>query len=137
MANTTSETGSVTSSRGVGMTTSFGLNAWAVKVSAGASSPQSRAGNKTSKTAMEAAPQVDIALLAFPEMSASSLFGMYDLFWGAERDWGLVVDGKPRPNPLHARIVSVTAGPFEMLNGVRVTPEGALDGPAPHVVCVP
>jgi transcriptional regulator GlxA family with amidase domain len=86
---------------------------------------------------MEVAPQVDIALLAFPEMSASSLFGMYDLFWGAERDWGLVVDGAPRPNPLHARIVSVTAEPFEMLNGVRVTPEGTLDGPAPHVVCVP
>ena len=37
---------------------------------------------------------VDVAILAFPETTASVTYGMYDLFMAVGRDWG--VDGQKR-----------------------------------------
>ena len=42
---------------------------------------------------------VEIAVLAFPEATASVVFGMYDLFVSAGRDWGMIVEGRPGGMP--------------------------------------
>ncbi len=83
-------------------------------------------------------PPVDIAVLAFPEATASVIFGMYDLFLSAGRDWGMIVEGRPGPTLMRPRIASAHAGPFAAANGVRITPEVTLDEcKAPAIVCVP
>lgn len=79
-----------------------------------------------------------IAILAMPETSASVVYGMYDLFMSAGRDWGLIVEGRPGPELLRPQVVSVQAGSFAAGNGVLITPQATLsDCPAPQVVCVP
>jgi len=81
-------------------------------------------------------PQV--ALLAFPEVTASVLFGLNDLFHSAGRDWGLVVQGRPGPSLIRPAIVARALGPLTVANGVRVFPEAALsEQPVPSVLCVP
>jgi hypothetical protein len=38
---------------------------------------------------------VNVAILTFPETTASVVYGMYDMFMSAGRDWGVLVDGRP------------------------------------------
>ena len=79
-----------------------------------------------------------VAILALPEASASVVFGMYDLFKSAGRDWTLMSTGSPGPGVLHPVIVASRAGSFDVANGVRLSPQGTLDSlPAPDIVCVP
>jgi transcriptional regulator GlxA family with amidase domain len=81
---------------------------------------------------------IDVAILAFPEVTASTVYGMYDLFSSAGRDWGFIVTGQPGPAPMHPRVVAATQEPFVAGNGVRITPDATLDdAPAPDLVCVP
>lgn len=81
---------------------------------------------------------IEVAILAFPETSASVVYGMYDLFASAGRDWGVVVDGVPGPQLLRPVVVSARPGPFRAANGVPITPERDLGGcPAPAIACVP
>ena len=86
----------------------------------------------------KARPPTHVAILAFPEVTPSTVYGMYDLFLSAGRDWGLVVDGKPGTSLIRPRVVSRLDKPFVSASGVRITPEAGLeDGPAPDIVCVP
>ena len=79
-----------------------------------------------------------IAILALPEASASVIYGMYDLFRSAGRDWGLIVDGTPGPAVLRPVIVATRPDSFRVVNGVSVTPETTIDAVGrPDVVCVP
>lgn len=79
-----------------------------------------------------------VAILAMPEATASVIYGMYDLFMGAGRDWGLIVDGQPGPSLLHPVVVAANAEPFEAANGVRITPQARLeDCLDAQMVCVP
>lgn len=78
------------------------------------------------------------AILALPEASASVIYGMYDLFLSAGRDWGMIVDGVPGPGVLQPIIVATRTDTFTVVNGVRVTPEATLENiGTPDVVCVP
>ena len=87
--------------------------------------------------AMPPAP-VRVAILAFPEVTASVLYGLYDLFLSAGRDWGTIVDGRPGPSPMQPMVVSRFADSFTAANGVRLTPQQTLDEcVAPDVICVP
>jgi transcriptional regulator GlxA family with amidase domain len=87
---------------------------------------------------MSASNPVSVAILAFPETTASVTYGMYDLFMAAGRDWGMVVDGKPGPSLVRPHIVAVQAEPFIAANDVPITPQGALaDYADVDVVCVP
>jgi transcriptional regulator GlxA family with amidase domain len=79
---------------------------------------------------------VSIAILAFPETTASVTYGMYDLFMAAGRDWGFVIDGQPGPALIRPRIVSTRTEPFAAANDVPIAPQGTLDERA-DVVCVP
>lgn len=83
-------------------------------------------------------PPVSVAILAFPEATAAVVYGMYDLFLSAGRDWGLIVDGRPGPSLLQPRVVARQAGPLRIANGVTIVAEAAFDDDdVPDVVCVP
>jgi len=82
--------------------------------------------------------RASIAILAFPEATASVVYGMYDLFMSVGRDWGLIVDGQPGESLLQPRIVARQAGTIEAANGVPIHAEVSLaDCGVPQVVCVP
>lgn len=86
----------------------------------------------------DSAPPVSVAILAFPEATASLVYGLYDIFLSAGRDWGLIVDGRPGPSLLKPRIVARKAGPMQVANGVTLVAEAAFDDiDIPQVVCVP
>lgn len=79
-----------------------------------------------------------IAVLVFPETSASVVYGMYDMFMSAGRDWALIENGTPGPNVLRPMTVAAKPGDVLVGNGVRITPEATLDAcPLPNIVCVP
>jgi transcriptional regulator GlxA family with amidase domain len=81
---------------------------------------------------------VEVAILVFPEATASVVYGMYDLFRAAGRDWGMIVEGQPGPELMRPRVVSARRGAFAAANGVRITPDATLEECiAPAVVCVP
>jgi transcriptional regulator GlxA family with amidase domain len=83
-------------------------------------------------------PLPKIAILATPESTASVVYGMYDLFRCAGRDWGFVVQGQPGSERLAPRVVARTADAFILSNGVRVTPDAGLDAHERYdVVCIP
>lgn len=81
---------------------------------------------------------IEATVLALPEVTASTLFGVYDLLAGAGRDWDFIVNGKNGNSPIGTRIVAAENAPFKTGNGVRVEPDAALDEvEAPDVVCIP
>lgn len=79
-----------------------------------------------------------LAILALPESTASVVYGMYDLFRCAGRDWGLIVDGRPGRPVIAPVVVARTAGLLTAANEVPIRAEAALDDCLdPDVVCVP
>lgn len=83
-------------------------------------------------------PTATIALLAVPETTASTLFGMYDLFGATGRDWELLVHGRSGPSLLHPRIVSLDGRGFRTANGAWIQPDGPLeDIREPLAICIP
>lgn len=79
-----------------------------------------------------------IAIIALPETSASVVYGMYDMFMCAGRDWGIIVDGRPGTQLIQTQVVSVHGTPFAASNGVRITPDATLDACSnADVVCMP
>lgn len=83
-------------------------------------------------------PAVTIAILVFPESSASVIYGLYDLFLSAGRDWGVITDGTPGPELIRPFLIARNMGPVEVGNNITITPHGSLaDFPAPDIVCVP
>ena len=88
---------------------------------------------------MESSTQpVTVAVLAFPETSASVVYGIYDLLASAGRDWELIVSGQAGQAKMQPLIVSVQAGAFCVSNGVSITPQHTLDAlPYPQIVCIP
>lgn len=81
---------------------------------------------------------VRIALLALPESTASTLYGMYDLFKGAGRDWEFLTRGQPGPELIDVTITSAHSGPFATANGITVNPHTHLhQAGIPDVICVP
>lgn len=86
---------------------------------------------------MTATDLPEVALLALPEATGSTLYGAYDMLCSAGRDWPLVTEGRPGQSLLRPRIVSADGAPLLVGNGVRVEPHASLaDCPAPAVVCV-
>jgi transcriptional regulator GlxA family with amidase domain len=78
------------------------------------------------------------AILAFPEATASVIYGMSDLFHSAGRDWGVIVSGTPGPALIVPRIVAADAGPFRVANDVTIVPDALLsEMPDPDLICVP
>ncbi len=81
---------------------------------------------------------VTVAVLVFPETNASVIFGMYDLFMSAGREWGVILGGEPGPQLMRPLLVSARPGPMRVNNGVPITPHSTLaECPPVDVVCVP
>jgi transcriptional regulator GlxA family with amidase domain len=81
---------------------------------------------------------VTVAILAIPETSASVVYGMYDLFMSAGRDWGVILNGAPGPQLLDTSIVAAGDSPITVTNGVPITAHATFAS-CPHadIVCVP
>ncbi|MDH5534632.1 MAG: helix-turn-helix domain-containing protein [Betaproteobacteria bacterium] len=87
-------------------------------------------------TASKTAPTV--ALLALPEVTASTLYGMYDLFAAAGRDWEFVISGTPGEPTIRPQVVASTRDSLRAINGVQITPDATLaECPRADVACVP
>ncbi|MGJ7461502.1 GlxA family transcriptional regulator [Halomonas sp. MA07-2] len=83
-------------------------------------------------------PTATIALLAVPETTASTLYGMFDLFGAAGRDWELLVHGRSGLSLLHPRIVSRDGRGFRTANGAWIQPDDTLeDIREPVAICIP
>lgn len=79
-----------------------------------------------------------VCILALPETSASVVYGMYDLFMSAGRDWGTIVEGCPGAPAIAPRVVSCHGTSFVAGNNVRISPDAGLDAcMTADVVCVP
>jgi transcriptional regulator GlxA family with amidase domain len=86
----------------------------------------------------EACGPVDVAILAFPEATASMVYGMYDLFLSAGRDWSMIVEGKAGQVLIRPRVVARRPGVLLASNGVPITAEATLEQfDNAEVVCVP
>jgi transcriptional regulator GlxA family with amidase domain len=78
------------------------------------------------------------AVLAPPEFTASTLFGVYDLLAAAGRDWDLVVNGVMGESRIQPSLVSRRAERLEASNGPRIEPDYAFeDFGTPDIVCIP
>ena len=87
---------------------------------------------------MNAPKTIPVAIVAFPETSASVVFGMYDLLVSAGRDWGAIVDGRPGESRMAPRIVARTTQSFMAANGVAITPQVSLaECGRVEIACVP
>ncbi len=78
-----------------------------------------------------------VALLAVPDVTASTLYGIYDLLLSARRDWRMLMRGEACASPLRPVIVSRDGRAFRNSNDVRIEPHaGFADCPRPSVVCM-
>jgi transcriptional regulator GlxA family with amidase domain len=81
---------------------------------------------------------LNVAILAVPEVAASTLFGMVDLFASAGRDWAFFLSGVEGEQKMYPYVVAARRDGFTAANGVWVRPNfGLQDAPTPHIVCVP
>jgi transcriptional regulator GlxA family with amidase domain len=87
--------------------------------------------------ASTASRPIVVALLAMPDVSASTLYGFYDSLCSAGRDWQMLHGHVQRSSPFRPIVVSRDGRALDGGNGVRIQPEAAFtDCPAPDVVCV-
>jgi transcriptional regulator GlxA family with amidase domain len=79
-----------------------------------------------------------IAILALPESAASVVFGLYDMFMSAGRDWRLITEGHTGPGLIRPVIASAQTESFIAANEVRIAPQISLaDCTSPDIVCIP
>jgi transcriptional regulator GlxA family with amidase domain len=91
----------------------------------------------TSPLRIAASRPVVVALLAAPEVTASTLYGFYDALCSAGRDWRLLHGLAESTPPFRPLIVSRDGQRVAGANGVPIEPDAAFaDCPAPDVVCV-
>lgn len=77
-----------------------------------------------------------IAILAVPESTASTVYGMYDLFAGVGRDWQVLIRGEPGTARLAPQLTSRSLEPFTAGNDLWIRPQATLDC-VPAVICIP
>jgi len=82
--------------------------------------------------------RINVAILAVPEVTASALFGMFDLFSSPGRDWSFIVAGKAGEQRMHPYIVARDTTGFKAANGIWVKPDYDFsECPRPDIVCIP
>jgi transcriptional regulator GlxA family with amidase domain len=82
--------------------------------------------------------QISIDLLASESVSASSLYGLYDVLTSVGIGWETFVTGAPRTSRFRVRIVSTRKRPFKCASGVQVLPNLSIDeADGADVVVVP
>src|SRR5690349_17180346 len=82
--------------------------------------------------------RINVAILAVPEVTASALYGMFDLFSSPGRDWPFIVAGVAREQLMRPYIVARDRNGFQAANGIWVRPDhDCSDCPWPDIVCIP
>lgn len=82
--------------------------------------------------------RINVAILAVPEVTASALFGMFDLFSSPGRDFSFITRGEPGPQRMHPYVVARDPQGFHAANGIWVKPDFSFrDCPIPDFVCIP
>ena len=82
--------------------------------------------------------RINVAILAVPEVTASALYGMFDLFSSPGRDWPFIVAGVAGEQLMCPYIVARDRGGFQAANGIWVRPNRDFsDCPRPDIVCIP
>ena len=82
--------------------------------------------------------RINVAILAVPEVTASALYGMFDLFSSPGRDFPFIVTGDAGEQSMHPYIVARSKDGFQAANGIWVKPDHDFkDCPQPDIVCIP
>ena len=82
--------------------------------------------------------RINVAILAVPEVTASALFGMFDLFSSPGRDWSFIVAGEAGDQLMCPYIVARDTNSFQAANGIWIKPDHDFsDCPRPDIVCIP
>jgi len=80
----------------------------------------------------------NVAILAVPEVTASALYGMVDLFSSPGRDFRFITQGMAGDQRMRPYVVARDADRFRAANGVWVHPDHTFaDCPCPDIVCIP
>lgn len=83
-------------------------------------------------------PVLQVAILAVPESTASTLYGMCDLLASAGRDWPALVEGRTVESSIRPWVVSADGRRMALPNGLSVEPMYAIaDAPRPDVIAIP
>jgi transcriptional regulator GlxA family with amidase domain len=80
--------------------------------------------------------RLTVELLAVPAASAAVLYGIYDIFASAGRDWRLLVEGRAEQRLFDVRVVARSDAPMRVANDVWLQPDAPFGEP-PDIVCVP
>ena len=81
--------------------------------------------------------QLKVALLATPDTTASTVYGMHDLFCSPGRDWELIVSGTPAAQKISPMVVAERSEAFQGANGVWIHPDCTFaECPDPDVICI-
>lgn len=82
-------------------------------------------------------PEIEIAILATPEATLSTVYGMNDLLSSAGRDWPLVTEGVLGKSLIKPTIVTLTGEEISCVNNGWLKPHRALsDDYQPDAICV-
>jgi transcriptional regulator GlxA family with amidase domain len=88
-------------------------------------------------TRPDAEAPLTVALLAMPDVTASTLFGLYDLLASTRRDWQMLMHGVECASPLLPRIVSRDGQAMRAANDVLIEPhESFATCPPPAIVVI-
>lgn len=81
---------------------------------------------------------LNVALLAVPEVTASTLYGMFDLFSAPGRDFLFITQGTPGDQYMRPFVVARSRDEMTAANGVPVRPDHDFsDCPRPDIICIP
>jgi len=79
-----------------------------------------------------------VAIVAVPEVTASTLFGMFDLFSSPGRDFQFITRGIAGEQRMRPYIVARGEESFAAANGIPVVPHCSFaNAPQPDIVCIP
>ncbi|RVB29847.1 AraC family transcriptional regulator, partial [Mesorhizobium sp. M7A.F.Ca.CA.001.16.1.1] len=81
---------------------------------------------------------LNVAILAVPEATASTIYGMFDLFSSPGRDFLFITSGAAGTPRMRPYVVAGDGSPFRAANGIWMRPDHSLaDCPPPDIVCIP
>ena len=81
---------------------------------------------------------LNVAILAVPEVTASALFGMFDVFSSPGRDFSFITTGVAGEQCMRPYIVANSKNAFAAANGILIHPNfDFYDCPPPDIVCIP
>jgi transcriptional regulator GlxA family with amidase domain len=81
---------------------------------------------------------VNVAILTVPEATASTVYGMFDLFSSPGRDFQFITRGIAGEPRMHPYLVARDLAGFAAANGIWIKPHHDFtDAPRPDIVCIP